>query len=228
MAAKRRFPGRAPLTDKELWHLTAEQFSRLALTDDEKARLREINKENEQERMERAARLRIEEEPILADLRGVGRDVNSVWDLANSSSPYPQAIPILLKHLLRCYSDRTREGIARALAVPEMEVHEAWPVLVEEYRKAPMGKGILGPGDTKEYRSGAKDGLACALSVAATDATLPELIALAKDCAHGESRVLLLSALKKRRNTSQLAKQAIENLASDPELTKEIASWRKR
>ncbi len=90
-----------------------------------------------------------------------------------------------------------------------------------------MGWGIKVPGDTKEYRLGAKDGLACALSVAVTDETLPELIALAKDRTQGESRVLLLSALKKRRNKNPLAKQAIEQLASDPDLEKEIASWRK-
>ncbi|CBJ41556.1 conserved protein of unknown function [Ralstonia solanacearum CFBP2957] len=66
------------------------------------------------------------------------------------------------------------------------------------------------------------------MSVAVTDETLPELIALAKDRTQGESRVLLLSALKKRRNKNPLAKQAIEELASDPDLEKEIASWRKR
>ncbi len=125
------------------------------------------------------------------------------------------------------YSDVTRETIARSLAVPEPEVQKAWPLLIEEYRKAPMGWGIKAPGDTKEYRLGAKDGLACALSAAVTDETLPELIALAKDRTQGESRVLLLSALKKRRNKNPLAKQAIEELASDPDLEKEIASWRK-
>jgi len=39
-----------------------------------------------------------------------------------------------------------------------------------------MGLGIRALGDTREYRLGAKDGLACALSVIATDETLPELI----------------------------------------------------
>ncbi|MFV8486303.1 hypothetical protein [Ralstonia pseudosolanacearum] len=184
--------------------------------------------EKEQERVERSARLRVEEEPLLVDLQKVGWSVESVWDLVNTSSPYPEAIPVLLRHLLLSYLDRTREGIARSLAVPEPEVQKAWPLLVEEYRKAPVGWGIKVPGDTKEYRLGAKDGLACALSVAVTDETLPELIALAKDRTQGESRVLLLSALKKRRNKNPLAKQAIEELASDPDLEKEIASWRKR
>jgi hypothetical protein len=228
MSTKKTASARAPLTDNELWYLTADQFLGLKLTDDEKARLREINKEKERERIESSARLRIEEEPILSELRGVGWNVKSVWDLVNTSTRYAEAIPILLKHLLLPYSDRTRDGIARSLAVPEREVQKAWPMLVNEYRKAPMGWGIKGPGDTREYKLGAKDGLACALSVAVTDDTLAELIDIAKDRTQGESRLLLLSALKKRRDKNPLAKQAIDELASDPELAKEIASWRKR
>lgn len=171
----------------------------------------------------RSARLKVEEAPILRDLREVGLDVGSLWDFVNVSYKYPEAIPVLLKHLTLPYSDRTREGIARSLAVPELRTHSAWPILVEQYRIAPMGKGIVAPGDKKEYRLGARDGLACALSVAVTDETLSELIALAKDRTNGDSRVLLLPAL--RSSKSVLAKQALKELADDPELAKEIASW---
>ncbi|MEQ6352858.1 hypothetical protein [Ralstonia pseudosolanacearum] len=184
--------------------------------------------EREQVRSERVARMHAEQAPLLNDLHAIGLRINSVSDLINTAERYEKAIPVLLRHLLISYSDVTKETIARSLAVPEPEVQKAWPLLVEEYRKAPMGWGIKAPGDTKEYRLGAKDGLACALSVAVTEETLPELIALAKDRTQGESRVLLLSALKKRRNKNPLAKQAIEELASDPDLEKEIASWRKR
>ncbi len=227
MTTKKQSPSeRTPLTTEELERLTADDFVRLKLTDDEKFRLREINKARQQERTERSARLKVEEEPILVDLRAIGWNVESVWDLVNTSTRYSEAVPILLKHLLLPYSDRTREGIARSLAVPELEVIKAWPILLEEYRKAPMGWGIIAPGDMKEYKLGAKDGLACALSVAATDETLEELIELAKDRTQGESRVLLLSALRKSKNP--LANQAIGELASDPDLQKEIASWGKR
>ncbi|MHA6907962.1 hypothetical protein ACQUJS_05925 [Ralstonia pseudosolanacearum] len=184
--------------------------------------------EREQARSERVARIHAEQAPLLTDLHAIGLKINSVSDLINTAERYEKAIPVLLRHLLISYSDVTKETIARSLAVPEPEVQKAWPLLVEEYRKAPMGWGIKAPGDTKEYRLGAKDGLACALSVAVTDETLPELIALAKDRTQGESRVLLLSALKKRRKKNPLAQQAIEELASDPELEREIASWRKR
>jgi hypothetical protein len=226
MKRKTASPARAPLTTEELERVTADDLRRMKLSDDEISRLREINKAREQERIERSGRLAIEQQPLLADLRRVGWDVKSVWDLVNTSTNYAEAIPVLLKHLLLPYSDLTREGIARALAVPEPEVRKAWPMLVEEYRKAPMGWGIKAPGDTKEYRLGAKDGLACALAVAATDATLEELIGIIKDPVHGSNRVLLLSALRKSKNP--LAKKTLEELASDPAFAKEIASWRKR
>lgn len=228
MKTKRSPLARAPLTTEELERLTVDELVKIKLTDDEMARLRQINEAREQERIERSARVRIEEEPILAELRGVGWNVQSVWDLVSTSTPYPEAIPILLKHLSRPYSDVVKDGIARSLAVPEPEVQRAWPILVEEYRKSPMGKGIVAPGETKQYDLGAKDGLAVALAATVTDETLPELIGLAKDRTHGESRVLLLSALKKRRKKSPLAQQTIDELASDPDLQKEIAAWGRR
>lgn len=217
--------GRALLTTEELEQLKADDLVRLKLTDDEEARLRQINEARRWERVQRSARLRVEEEPILADLHDVGLSVRSVWDLVNTSTKYSRAVPALLKHLLLPYSDRIREGIARALAIPEPEVRKAWSTLVDEYRKAPAGWDVIARGDTKEYRLGAKDGLACALAVAVSNETLPELIAIAKDRSQGETRVLLLSALRKSK--SSLAKQAIEELASDPDLAKEISSWRK-
>jgi hypothetical protein len=166
---------------------------------------------------ESAARWRAEEEPILAELHEVGLDVKSTWDLINTSTRHEEAIPILLKHLQLPHSDRIREGIARALAVPEARY--AWPTLIAEFKNAPMGveNGIL---------LCAKDGLAVALAATATDAVIEELIALAKDRSHGNYRLLLLSALRKSKNP--LARQALDQLASDPDLADEIASWKKK
>jgi hypothetical protein len=178
----------------------------------------------QKELAERSARLRVEAEPLLADLDAVGWKVESVWDLVNTSAIYAEAIPVLLKHLVLPYSDRTREGIARALAVPD--ARGAWSTLAEEYQKAPQGVGAIAPGETKEFRLGTKDGLACALAATATEEVMDELVALAKDRTHGSSRVLLLSALRKSK--SSVAKEALSELASDPDLKKEIASWRRR
>lgn len=207
---------RTPLTDEELEKLTADDFLKLKLTGDEKTRLREINQAKACRRAEQSVAVRAEEAPILADLRAVGSNLKSVWDLVNTSGRYPDAVPVLLKHLPQPYSDRTKEGIARALAVSEAKY--AWPLLVEEYCKAPVG-------EKDGVRFGAKSGLAAALAATATDDVIGELIVLAKDQSHGSSRLLLLRAL--RRSKAVAAKQILEELASDPALSKEISSWKR-
>lgn len=70
-----------------------------------------------------------------------------------------------------------------------------------------------------------KDGLAVALAGASDDSVMQDLIELAKDKNHGSSRVLLLFGIK--RSILPEAKRAIEELAGDPELAKEIKSWRR-
>jgi len=223
-----RDSARLPLTDRQLDVLRPSDLKQRRLTNEEMARLKKINEARRQEQAQRFARLRAEQAVLLADLRKAGCNIESIWDLVNTSERYPEAIPILLRHLRLPYSDRTLEGIARSLAVPEVAVSNAWPDLVEAYRKAPMGKGPIAPGETREYELGAKDGLACALAASVTDDRLTDLIALANDRSLGDSRLLLLSALRKRRRKNKQAEQAIAELASDPALGKEIASWGKR
>lgn len=225
MISKKR-NARSPLTDDQLRTMKASDSARMNLTADEKVRLRKINDVRQGEAAGMKVSLTAEEQPIVAELHSVGLNVNSVWDLVNTATYYPQAISVLLKHLHLPYSDRTREGIARALAVPDPRVREAWAILADEYRKAPTGLGVVAPGETKARRLGAKDGLACALSAAVTDGTLPELIELAKDPAQGESRLLLLAALRKLEFKNAIAKRALDQLADDPDLSREIASWR--
>jgi hypothetical protein len=211
---------RLPLTNSELSKLRASDRILMKLTDDEIARLREINRERAREREKLAVRYQAEEQPILADLRAIGYNVTSIWSQVwssiKTSDRYLDAIPVLLKHLLLPYSDRTRDGIARTLAAPAAK--DAWPILTEEYRKAPMGmeNGI---------KLGAKSGLAVALAETVTDKVIGELIALAKDRSHGSTRLLLLKGLRKSKIAA--AREALEELASDPELSKEIASWKK-
>jgi hypothetical protein len=227
MKKKITSPARAPLSDEELWYISPDQYFLLKLSDDERIRLREINKEKELERIDRSVRIRIEEEPVLSELREAGWNVQSVWDLVNTSTPYPEAIPVLLKHLQFPYSDVVKEGIARSLAVPEPAVQKAWPLLVNEYRKTREGWGLKSQGDTRAYILGAKDGLACVLAAAVNDDTLLELIALAKDPANGASRLLLLPAFEKRRKMDSV-KRAMDELVNDPVLREAITSWGKR
>jgi len=176
---------------------------------------------DDKQRAEQRMRLIIEEGPLLEDLREVGWNVNSVWDFVNISTPYPEVIPVLLKHLTLPYSDRVKEGIARALAVPEEAVREAWPVLIEEFQKYSMDNGVDVSGNSKKLQLGAKVGLACALAIAVTD-----LISLVADERYGESRVILLNALKKRRKKDVAVKLALDDFLKDPALKNEIKSWK--
>jgi hypothetical protein len=166
---------------------------------------------------ERIIELRVEQARLLDELRESGLDIHLVAELLTLRTNYSQAIPILLRHLLLPYSEATRETIARALAIRNNpELQKAWPVLLAEYIKAPSMPG---------KNSGAKMGLAVALSAVATDAVIGDVVSAAKDRSNGVSRILLLFALRRSKNAS--AKQALVDLASDPELEKEIAAFKK-
>ena len=161
-------------------------------------------------RAARAAEWRRRETPLVEELRAAGFNVNSAWDLVNTSTPYPGALPILLRHLPRDYPDAVREGIARALATPVARF--GWSTFVNLFRT--------------ETRKRAKDGLAVAIAASANDQVIGELIELASDPAHGSSRVLLLRALE--RSNDPGARAALERLASDSDVAKEVAVILKR
>ena len=159
----------------------------------------------ELERQRKAAEWRESEAPLVGELRSAGYDVTSAWDLVNTSTPYPDARPILLAHLQRDYPDRVREGIARALAVRDARF--GWDVLTRLYQD-------------ERSSTDAKDGLAVAITAASDDEVIDDVIALARDKQHGESRLLLLRALA--RSKQPRARVALEELERDPELAKEV------
>jgi hypothetical protein len=158
----------------------------------------------EEERERRAAEWRRAEAPLVEELRDAGYPVESAWDLVNTPGSYPRAVTILLAHLARPYPAAVREGIARALAVPEAKV--GWNILTQLYRE--------------EEDARAKDGLAVAIAGAAGDDAIGDVIALASQPQHGPSRVLLLLALQ--RSNDPRARAALIALRTDPDLKKEI------
>jgi len=160
--------------------------------------------QEEAERQARAAEWRRAETPLVEELRAAGFAVDSAWDLVNTSAPYPDALPILVDHLQRAYPSRVREGIARALAVPQSKF--AWDVLTRLY--------------LYEGERDAKDGLAVAISAVADDEVIDEVLALVRDERNGASRILLLSALE--RSEDPRARAALMELGTDRELKKEI------
>jgi hypothetical protein len=153
-----------------------------------------------------AERLR-EEAPIVRDLAAAGIDVKSVWDLVNTRKTPSAALPVLVEHLQRPYSNGVKEGIARALGVRESRF--AWHRLVELF--------------TAEPESRYREALAIAVAESADNAVLDELIALARDTRNGEYRVHLLSALK--RSKDPRAFEAILSLAKDPAFEYEVNKY---
>lgn len=217
-------PSRTPFTDEQLSKMKPSELLRHRLSDDEMLRLRSINEKRKEQRERRSALLSIQEKPMLAELRAIGVNFESVWNLIGKVESHTAAIPALLRHLVMDYPDPIKDGIARALAVPHEEVRKAWHVLVTEYKKAPIGKGLLSATDTEELQFGAKNGLARTLAATVSEETLPELIEIVRDSTHGTSRVLLLSALKERRKNPGMPSLLME-LKNDPDLEKEIISW---
>ena len=144
-----------------------------------------------------------EEQPLVADLRAAGYEVDSLWSL-HLHKPYPAALPILVDHLSRTYSGFLLNAIAQRLAL--REARPWWPRLVELYRAS-----------SDEL---ARDGIAHALSRTVSRDTLDEYIALISDPKNGSSRVMMVRGLKRVRDPRGLV--ALDQLHSDPELAVEV------
>jgi len=190
-------------------------FSRDFKNDPEWIAMQEESKRLAASAEERVRQLQAEQPPLMKELADAGVIYSSLGDMVKSPGPYKEAIPILLAHLEEPYSVPTRGNIARCLAVPDARC--AWPRLVALYRSEP---GNLPHADS------IKSDLAVAVAATTTEANIATLAELARDRSNGSSRLLLLRRL--RRSKSLFAKQALEDLVTDPDLEKEIASWSKK
>jgi hypothetical protein len=187
---------------------TAAEFMAELEADPEYVRERDAA---EAERQARKRELRQAEQPIVADLRRAGFEVDSVWSLAGSSDPYPAAVPVLLDHLQRGgYPDRVMEGLAQALAVKQASV--VWDAMRDLYLSA------RGPGEMV--------GLAAALAASATADDLDGMIALLDAEDRGETRILFVRAIKRVGGARGLA--LVESLRSDPTFGREAEAALKR
>jgi hypothetical protein len=64
---------------------------------------------------------------LIQEIRQIGYDIDSIWDFVNNDphpllerrfvGEYPNAYPILIRHLQHAHHRRVREGIIRALTV---------------------------------------------------------------------------------------------------------------
>ena len=151
-----------------------------------------------------AAHARASEVPILDELRDVGHDVSSVWDLVNTAVPYPSALPILLRHLQRqSYPGVVMEGMASAMATPAS--HPYWYELKELYCSIDDAR--------------AKEGLAVALAASARKENLKDLEYLASRTENGFTRIHFLRPILRIAG-----RPSIERFRADSELRREVDS----
>ena len=161
----------------------------------------ERKRQQEEVRQRQAIVWQQAEAPLVNDLnRTGGVHVASVWDLVNTEGSYPEAIPILLDHLRRSYPERVREGIARALAVPD--ARKGWPILLQAFSE-----------EQDSTTLGVKWALALALGASGTDAELDDVLPLLGDTSLGRNRVPLLSILRRSRDPRSRA--TLQQLADD-------------
>lgn len=153
----------------------------------------------EAERQERARRLREAEQPVVVDLRSAGVQVDSVWDLVNTSEPYPAALPVLMEHLERGgYPERVMESLGRALAVKPSVAF--WDRLKARWLDA--------------RDSGEEDGAAVALAACATKKQLDDLIEFLSAEDRGESRLFFVRSIV--RVGGDRGYEVLESLRDDP------------
>jgi HEAT repeat protein len=79
---------------------------------------------------------------LIDELADLDIKINYIWDLVNTKSKYPKAIPVLMKYLPLVSYVRNKEGIVRALTVPEAKGLLV-PLLVKEYLQLPIDKENL-------------------------------------------------------------------------------------
>ena len=131
------------------------------------------------------AEIKPEKDALLADLAAVGCRVSSVWDLVNSNSSYPEAIPVLCKHLQLARHETMREGIVRALTVKEA-CGIGGHLILAELKRPP-----------EENPDNVRWVLANALTVVADKTMIEDIKTLLADPRYAEEHLILGKALKK-------------------------------
>lgn len=123
-------------------------------------------------------------EPVEADLRRLGVDLDSLEDLVSAPvEEYREGIPALIDWLPRVRNIPLKKAIVRALTVKAAKPHAA-RVLVEEFKAASSSDAL-----------GLKWAIGNALSVVADSSVLEDILSLVRDRHHGRSREMLAVAL---------------------------------
>lgn len=177
-----------------------ELMAQLAADPERRAAEAELDRAN----AERYERIKASEAPLLKDLAKVGVVIDEVFDLVNTSEPYPAALPVLLEHLKSWdYPAVPLEGMARALVTPDSGF--AYRDLIELYERHHEFENV-------------RDGLALAIARAASRDDEAEVESLMRDEAMGGSRLFLLGFFERvhqRRDRERLKQVYLESVGDD-------------
>jgi hypothetical protein len=163
------------------------------------------NAESEARLKQQLEQFRREQAELLAELKGIGVQVASVWDLVNTADKYPAAIPILLRHLAVPYSKRIKEGIVRALTVDY-----AGPDVLRELIKQFQEQSDHSANSLKWV-------LGNAISQVATPADAETVIGLAIDPVHGGARDMITQRLPRVVKNKARLHEVLQHLLRDKE-----------
>lgn len=141
-----------------------------------------------------------EHQALTDELADIGIDIVTIWDLVNTKRKYPEAIPILIKHLQIDYSDRVKEGIVRALTVPEAK-GQVVPFLAAEYLKLPNEK--------RDF----KWAIGNAVNVTITGKEAHHIFPIVLNKENGPSREMFVAALGKVK--TDVARDVLTQLLDD-------------
>jgi hypothetical protein len=141
-----------------------------------------------------------EHQELTDELAEVGIKISNIYDLVNTKSKYPKAIPILIKHLQLNYSDKIKEGIVRALTVPEAKGLIV-PLLIKEYLQLPNDKENL------------KWVIGNAVNVTITKSEVADIFPIVLNKENGLSRQMFVAALGKVKADS--VKDVLLRLVND-------------
>lgn len=141
---------------------------------------------------------------LIDELADLDIKINSIWDLVNSKSKYPKAIPILMKYLPLVKYVRNKEGIVRALTVSEAKGLVV-PLLVKEYLQLPIDKENL------------RWAIGNTIYTTITEDDVESILPIVLDKTNGTSRQMFVAALGKVK--SGKAEDVLVNLLDDEEVT---------
>jgi HEAT repeat protein len=141
---------------------------------------------------------------LKSELNKVGIYINDIYDLVNTSDPYPAAIPVLLKVLREGIMDvKIKEGIIRALAVKEA-VGKVGPALFAEYNSLPKENIML------------RWAIGNTIYKTITKKDIEYVLPIVQDKENGISRQMFVVALGKVK--SEEAEEVLINLLDDEEV----------